>query len=92
MAVQYKILAVYLVVINLITFVSFGMDKWKAKKGKWRIPEKTLMMFAVAGGSVGALVGMYGFRHKTQHLKFVIGIPVILAVQAVILLKGTVLF
>ena len=92
MSVQYKILAVYLVVINLITFVSFGMDKWKAKKGKWRIPEKTLMMFAVAGGSVGALVGMYGFRHKTQHLKFVIGIPVILAVQAVIILKGTVLF
>lgn len=73
--------AVYLVIINLMTFIAYGMDKRKAKKGKWRIPEKTLLLFAVLGGSVGALLGMYLFHHKTKHAKFTIGVPVILALQ-----------
>lgn len=71
----------YLIIINLVTFVVYGMDKRKAIKNKWRIPEKTLLGLAAAGGSVGALAGMYGFRHKTKHMKFVIGVPVILAIQ-----------
>lgn len=73
--------AVYLVSINLMTFIAYGMDKRKAKKGKWRIPEKTLLLFAVLGGSVGALLGMHLFHHKTKHAKFTIGVPVILAFQ-----------
>lgn len=71
----------YLIIINLVTFVVYGMDKRKAIKNKWRIPEKTLLGLAAVGGSVGALAGMYGFRHKTKHMKFVIGVPVILAIQ-----------
>lgn len=85
MEVQYVILIVYLVIINITAFIAFGMDKRKAKKGRWRIPERTLMMLAVLGGTLGALLGMYGFRHKTRHLKFVLGVPLILAVQAGVL-------
>lgn len=58
-------------------------DKFKAKKNLWRIPEATLMTVAVLGGSVGSLIGMYTVRHKTKHLKFTLGIPLILAVQVV---------
>lgn len=57
------------------------VDKFKAKKNLWRIPEATLMSAALMGGSIGCLIGMYTIRHKTKHMKFVIGIPVILAVQ-----------
>lgn len=71
----------YLVIINLVTLVIYGMDKRRAVRKKWRIPEKTLLGLAAAGGSVGALAGMYGFRHKTKQRKFVIGVPVILVVQ-----------
>lgn len=60
------------------------IDKRKARKNKWRIPEKTLMTVAAIGGSLGSLLGMYTFRHKTQHLKFTIGIPLILTVQIVL--------
>ena len=73
--------AIYLIGINILTFLIFGADKWKAKRDKWRIPEDTLIWLAIAGGSVGALLGMYLFRHKTKHRKFQIGIPVILLVQ-----------
>ena len=73
--------AIYLIGINVLTFLIFGADKWKAKRDKWRIPEDTLIWLAIAGGSVGALLGMYLFRHKTKHRKFQIGIPVILLVQ-----------
>ena len=59
------------------------IDKWKAKKNRWRIPEATLMTVAALGGSIGSLLGMYTVRHKTQHLKFTLGIPLILAVQIV---------
>ena len=73
--------AIYLIGINILTFLIFGADKWKAKRDKWRIPEDTLIWLAIVGGSVGALLGMYLFRHKTKHRKFQIGIPVILLVQ-----------
>jgi len=72
------VLVLYLLVINLVTYLLYGLDKWKAKKNKRRIPEKVLLSFAAVGGSVGALLGMYGFRHKTKHMKFKVGVPLIL--------------
>lgn len=75
----------YLIGINLITLVAYGMDKRKAKTDAWRIPEKTLLLLTAIGGSVGALLGMYGFRHKTKHLKFVLGVPVLFALHIVLL-------
>lgn len=77
-----SVFAIYLIGINILTFLIFGADKWKAKRDKWRIPEDTLIWLAIVGGSVGALLGMHIFRHKTKHRKFLIGIPVILLVQA----------
>lgn len=67
--------------MTLLTFIAFGLDKWKARHKKWRISEATLLWLAVLGGSVGALLGMRVWRHKTQHKKFVIGVPLILIVQ-----------
>lgn len=77
-----KYLYLYLVIINAIGFVSMLVDKQKARRGAWRIPEKTLMSIAAFGGSLGSFLGMQLFRHKTRHPKFYIGIPVLLAVQA----------
>lgn len=77
-------LAYYLIGINILTFLLYGIDKWKAQKGKWRIPEETLIWLAIVGGSIGALLGMYLFRHKTKHRKFTLGIPAIILAQAVI--------
>jgi len=77
-------LAYYLIGINVLTFLLYGIDKWKAQKGKWRIPEETLIWLAIVGGSIGALLGMYRFRHKTKHRKFTLGIPAIILAQAVI--------
>lgn len=74
----------YLIGVNLLTFLVFGLDKLKARKGKWRIPEATLIWLSIAGGSAGALLGMYLFRHKTQKRKFTLGVPVILIVQVVL--------
>ena len=79
-----KLLLVYLLIINAAAFALMLADKWKAKKNRWRIPEATLMGVAALGGSIGALAGMYLVRHKTQHPKFTLGIPAILAVQMVI--------
>lgn len=79
-----KILIGYLILVNGITMILYGMDKWKAKAGKWRIPERTLLLFTLAGGSVGALAGMLMFRHKTRTAKFVVGVPVMLVVHCVI--------
>lgn len=75
------VLAVYLVCINIAAFAAFGIDKQRAVKRKWRIRERTLIFLAALGGSSGALLGMYVFSHKTRHLKFVLGIPVIMALQ-----------
>ena len=77
----YKLLAGYLILINVTAFFLMLADKQKARKNKWRIPEATLMTFAALGGSIGALCGMYLFRHKTLHKKFTSGIPLILLLQ-----------
>ena len=81
-----KYLILYLIIINALGFLSMLVDKFKAKKDLWRIPEATLIGIAVIGGSLGSLLGMYTVRHKTRHLRFTLGIPVILAVQLVVLL------
>ena len=78
------ILIYYLLGINLLTFLVYGIDKRKAKKGRWRIPEATLLLLAAIGGSIGALLGMQAFRHKTKHKKFLIGVPLILLAQIVL--------
>ena len=71
----------YLLLINAIAFLLMLADKHKAKKNLWRVPESTLLLSAALGGSIGALAGMYTFRHKTKHLKFTLGVPAILAAQ-----------
>jgi uncharacterized membrane protein YsdA (DUF1294 family) len=71
----------YLIVINILTFAVYGIDKWKAKQDGWRISEATLLMLAVIGGTIGALLGMQVWRHKTMHLKFKYGLPLILLAQ-----------
>ena len=71
----------YLIVINIVTFLVYGIDKWKAKQGSWRISEATLLILAVIGGSIGALLGMRVWHHKTMHKKFKYGLPLILLVQ-----------
>ena len=79
---MYSITTFYLIMINLFGFLSMGLDKSKARRGKWRIKERTLFLIALVGGSTGSLCGMYFFRHKTKHRSFVIGIPAILILQA----------
>ena len=79
-----KLLLYYLLIINAAGFLLMLVDKWKAKKNRWRIRESTLLIVAALGGSVGSLLGIYIFRHKTLHLKFTVGIPVILAGQCVL--------
>ena len=76
-----KYLLIYLLIINAVGFLLMLVDKFKARKKLWRIPEATLMTVAALGGSIGSLLGMYTFRHKTKHIKFTLGIPAILAVQ-----------
>lgn len=80
-----KYFLIYLIIVNALSFLLMLIDKQKARKKKWRIPEATLMGFAAAGGSVGALAGMYTFRHKTLHKNFTIGIPLILFFQLIAL-------
>lgn len=76
----------YLITVNILAFVLFGLDKFKARRGFWRISEKELMLVALCGGSIGALFGMRLFRHKTKHKLFTIGVPLILLVQGVLLM------
>ncbi|SHK78335.1 Uncharacterized membrane protein YsdA, DUF1294 family [Selenomonas ruminantium] len=71
----------YLAIINALVLVVYGGDKLFAKMDSWRVPEKILMLLAVLGGSIGALLAMQIFRHKTRHLKFRYGVPVILLLQ-----------
>ena len=74
-------LAYYLLGINAVAFIIYGIDKYKAKKAKWRISEATLLLLAVLGGSIGAWMGMKVWHHKTMHKKFIYGIPAILLIQ-----------
>ena len=76
-----EIILYYLVAVNITTFLVYGIDKLKAKKSKWRIPESTLLFLAVIGGSIGALLGMKIWHHKTMHKKFKYGIPLIILIQ-----------
>ena len=76
-----KLIIIYFIAINLVTFFLYGIDKWKAKRSKWRIPEATLLGLAVIGGSIGAWLGMKVWHHKTQHKKFKYGLPLILLAQ-----------
>ena len=72
---------IYLAAVNITAFILYGADKKKAKRGQWRIPEKTLLGIAAIGGSAGAILGMFLFRHKTKHWYFRYGLPAILIVQ-----------
>lgn len=76
----------YLVTINLIAFLAMGIDKWKAKREAWRIPEQTLLSLVLLGGGIGGIAGMYVFRHKTKKPKFFIGFPVILITEIVLVI------
>ena len=78
-----KIIIIYLLTINVATFLTFGIDKWKAKREKLRIREAALLMLAILGGSIGAWIGMKVWHHKTQHKKFKYGIPAIIIIQIV---------
>ena len=80
-----KAVIIYLAAINVITFIMFGADKARAAKGRWRISESALILAALLGGSTGALAGMRIFHHKTKHRKLTIGIPVILALQIILM-------
>lgn len=88
----WKTAAIYLIVINIIGFLIMGFDKWKAKRGSWRIPEKTLFTVTLMGGGVGTIAGMYIFRHKTKKLYFTIGFPVILIVEVILIIDIVVKF
>ena len=81
-----KNIIIYLLIINLIGFYMMWSDKRKAKKGKWRIPEQTLFIVTALGGGIGTIAGMYTFRHKTQKLKFTIGLPAILILEIVLVI------
>ena len=81
-----KYILIYLGIINLIGFFSMFLDKQKAKRGKWRIPEKTLFLLAIIGGSLGTTLGMHVFRHKTKHWYFKLGMPLILIVQIILII------
>ncbi len=80
-----ELLSLYLFIVNAAEFLLMLLDKRKAKKKQWRIPEATLMTVAALGGSLGALLGMYLFRHKTKHPKFSVGIPILLILNIVLL-------
>ena len=79
-----NILIYYLILINVIAFITIYIDKQKAIKHKWRVKESTLFLISIVGGSLGTLLGMFTFHHKTKHKKFTLGIPFILVIQVVI--------
>jgi uncharacterized membrane protein YsdA (DUF1294 family) len=76
-----QLILIYLVAMNVVTFFMYGIDKWKAKRSKWRISEATLLGMAVIGGCIGAWLGMRVWHHKTMHKKFQFGIPLIIVAQ-----------
>lgn len=75
------IILIYFVMINIVTFFVYGIDKWKSQHGRWRVPESALLGLAAIGGSVGVWLGMKVWHHKTQHKKFKYGVPAILVAQ-----------
>ena len=81
-----KNIIIYLIIINIIAFLAMFIDKKKAKKGRWRIKESTLLFLALMGGSIGEIIGMYVFYHKTQKPKFFIGVPVIIVLQILLII------
>lgn len=81
-----QLIVIYLIAINVVTFFMYGIDKWKAKRSKWRISEATLLGMAVIGGSIGAWLGMRVWHHKTMHKKFQFGIPLIIVAQIALLI------
>ena len=80
-----EMLLYYIVGVNILAFLVYGIDKWRAKKGKWRISEATLLLLAVIGGSIGAWLGMKVWHHKTMHKKFKYGVPAILIIQIILI-------
>ena len=82
-----KYFILYLIIINIIAFLAMYIDKRKAKYGKWRIQEQSLFILALIGGSIGAIIGMYTFRHKTKKLRFSVGFPIILILQIVLIIS-----
>ncbi|MCD7724978.1 MAG: DUF1294 domain-containing protein [Clostridiales bacterium] len=80
------LLIFYFIIINLVSFIAMGADKRKAQKHTWRIPESTLFVLAIIGGSIGSIAGMHLFRHKTRHWYFLYGMPAILIVQLFLVL------
>lgn len=79
-----SIIILYFAALNVIGFGIMGIDKWKARKGYWRIPESSFFIIAAIGGSLGSILGMYTFRHKTRHWYFVFGMPAILIIELLI--------
>ena len=80
-----EVLQNYLIITNIVTFLVYGLDKWKAKKSKWRVREAALLGLAVLGGSIGAWLGMKVWHHKTMHKKFRYGIPAIIIIQLILI-------
>lgn len=76
-----QLICIYLLAINVVTFVTYGIDKWKAQHNRWRIPESTLLWMAALGGSIGAWLGIKVWHHKTLHKKFRYGVPAIIILQ-----------
>ena len=83
---SFDIIILYVVAVNVISFLMMGIDKRKAVKRAFRIPESTLFVLAIIGGSIGSIIGMHLFRHKTRHWYFLYGMPVILALQIILIL------
>lgn len=81
-----SILVIYFASINILGFTMMGIDKYKAKKRAFRIPEATLFIVAIIGGSIGSILGMYTFHHKTRHWYFVYGMPIILLLQIAVII------
>lgn len=81
-----KNIVIYLLAINIITFLIMWWDKHEAKVGDWRVSEKTLFMLVLIGGGIGGIIGMYTFRHKTKKLKFTIGLPTILILEIILII------
>ena len=80
-----KVFLIYVIIINIIAFAAMGYDKRKAKRHQWRVSENTLMLLALLMGAAGSFAGMYTFRHKTKHMKFVIGVPVCFLINVAVM-------